>query len=108
MGVLRKSKRAPRKSKRVTKKSQTGTLRRVWSGTAKYTKGGLTKKDLCVNKRGKVLSKRKLASSKKSFQNIKPWLIAVNRARKELKLQGFIPCKRGTEYYNLAKKYYDK
>merc|ERR1712060_163194 len=103
-----KLKRAPRKSKRVTKKSQTGSLRRVWSGTAKYTKGGLTKKDLCLNKRGRVISKKKLASSKKSFQNIKPWLAAVNRARKELKLVGFVPCKRGTAYYNLARKYYGK
>merc|ERR1719433_104107 len=94
--------------KRVTKKSQTGSLRRVWSGTAMYTKSGLTKKDLCVNKRGKILSKKKAASSKRSFQNIKPWLVAVNRARIELALVGFVPCKKGTKYYKLARKYYDK
>merc|ERR1712061_445399 len=106
--VKRKSKRAPRKPKRVTKKSQTGTLRRVWNGSAKYTKGGLTKKDLCVNKRGKVLSKKKAASAMKLFKNIKPWLAAIGRARKELKLVGFVPCKRGTKYYKLARKYYKR
>merc|ERR1712186_30974 len=106
--VKRNSKRAPRKPKRVTKKSQTGSLRRVWSGTAMYTKGGLTKADLCLNKRGRVISKKKLASSMKLFKNIKPWLVAVNRARKELKLVGFVPCKRGTKYYKLARKYYNK
>merc|ERR1719192_2072732 len=60
-----------------------------------YTKGGLTKKDLCVNKRGKVLSKKKAMSSMKAFKNIQPWLNAVNKARVELGLKGFVPCKKG-------------
>jgi len=98
--------RVKRKPKRKTKKSQTGSMRRVWNGTAMYTKGGLTKKDLCVNKRGKVLSKKRALSAKKSFRNIQPWLKVVKRARTELGLIGFVPCKRGTKYYQLAWKYY--
>jgi hypothetical protein len=101
-------KRASRKEKRKTKKSQTGSLRQVWNGTAKYTKGGLMKQDLCVNKRGKVLSKKRALSARRAFENILPWLKAVKRARKELGLEGFVPCKRGTKYYQLAKKYYKK
>ena len=31
----------------------------VWTGTRKKTSGGLTKKDLIKNKRGKIVSKRK-------------------------------------------------
>merc|ERR1719150_3314447 len=58
-----KSKRAVRrtqvkKPKRVTRKMQTGSYRKVWNGTSKFTKGGLTKADLMINKKGKVVSKK--------------------------------------------------
>jgi len=99
-------KRVTRRLRRKTKKSQTGSLRRVWNGTAKYTKSGLTKKDLCVNKRGKVLSKKRAKAAAKSFKNIQPWLKCCKRAKKELGHTGFVPCKKGTKYYKLAKKYY--
>merc|ERR1719397_1210060 len=84
-----------RKAKRVTKKSLTGSMWRVWSGTAKYTKGGLTKKDLCKSKTGKVVSKKRSAIGKKG------WVKATQAARKQLGLTGFVACKRGTEYYKL-------
>merc|ERR1719479_153286 len=57
----RKSKRAARKAKRsqrVTKKMQTGSYRQVWNGSKLYTKGGLMKKDLMLNKHNKVVSKK--------------------------------------------------
>ncbi len=38
---------------------QVGDKLAVWMGEALHTKGGLTRKDLMVNKRGKVVSKRK-------------------------------------------------
>lgn len=113
-----KRRRASRKaSKRVAKrkartprkpKMKVGTMRRVWSGTADKTTGGLTKKDLCLNKRGKVVSKKKLKSSTKNFKNsaLSKWTAACMKARKELGLTGFVACKKGTTYYKLAKKYY--
>ena len=46
---------------------------RVWRGDLKKTSGGLTKKDLVRNSRGKIVSKRKSASSSKE-NNLGKWL----------------------------------
>merc|ERR1719383_1029635 len=75
----RTPKKTIRRTKRITKKSQTGSYRRVWNGTAKYTKGGLTKDQLCLNKRGKVVSKKKYNNSKRSSFGIKKWLVALKK-----------------------------
>merc|ERR1719285_1545472 len=99
------TKRVARRAKRVTKKMQTGSMRRVWNGTATYTKGGLMKKDLCLNKRGKVVSKKAMSHGKKALSG---WLKATKQARKQLGLTGFVACKKGTKYYILAKKLYGK
>merc|ERR1712058_154117 len=81
-------------------------MRRVWKGTLARTKGCLTKADLCVNKRGKVVSKKQRAiGSKRLGKFASKWMAALARARKELKLKGFVACKKGTAYYALAKKY---
>ena len=99
------SKRVARKAKRVTRKMQTGSMRKVWNGTAMYTKGGLMKKDLCLNKRGKVVSKKRFSQGAKALSG---WLKATKQARKQLGLTGFVACKKGTKYYILAKKLYGK
>eukprot|EP00495_Collosphaeridae_sp_1-RS-2012_P003811 TRINITY_DN3132_c0_g1_i2.p1 TRINITY_DN3132_c0_g1~~TRINITY_DN3132_c0_g1_i2.p1 ORF type:complete len:174 (+),score=36.08 TRINITY_DN3132_c0_g1_i2:143-664(+) len=44
---------------------QAGTLREVFYGKKKFTRGGLTKKDLIINARGKVVSKKMSANAKK-------------------------------------------
>jgi len=49
----------------------TGTRAEVWHGTAKHTSGGLEKKDLLKNKHGRIVSKRKHNSEKKSKRLIK-------------------------------------
>merc|ERR1712173_431787 len=121
MGVVRKAKtpraskrrRAARKSSKKAKRSarkpriKYGSMRRVWSGTADKTKGGLVKKDLCMNKRGKVVSKKQLSAAKKNFKGsaLSKWVVATQKARKELGLVGFVACKKGTAFYKLAKKY---
>jgi len=105
---MKATRRAARKAKRVTKKMQTGSMRRVWSGTAMYTKGGLMKKDLCINKRGKVVSKKQMQRGKKAVKGLQGWLKATMLARKQLGLTGFVACKKGTKYYQLAKKLYKK
>jgi hypothetical protein len=42
-----------------------GSRAQVWHGTAKKTSGGLTKKDLTMNKRGRIVSRRKAKTAKK-------------------------------------------
>ena len=97
-----------RKAKRVTKKMQTGSMRKVWNGTCLYTSGGLMKKDLCINKRGKIVSKKALQHGNKAIRGLKGWLKATQLARKQLGLKGFVACKKGTKYYRVAKEIYGK
>ena len=49
----------------------TGTRAQVWHGTAKKTSGGLTKNHLMKNKHGRIVSKRKHASGKKTIKNLR-------------------------------------
>jgi hypothetical protein len=49
----------------------TGTRAQVWHGTAKKTSGGLTKSNLMKNKHGRIVSRRKHASGKKTIKNLR-------------------------------------
>lgn len=44
-----------------------GSRAQVWHGTAEKTSGGLKKKDLTVNKRGAIVSKKKQALGRKLY-----------------------------------------
>jgi len=48
----------------------TGTRAQVYHGTAMKTSGGLTKKDLFMNKRGRIVSRRASAAGKKAFSRL--------------------------------------
>ena len=48
-----------------------GSRAQVWHGTAKKTSGGLTKTHLMMNKHGRIVSKKKHASGKKTIKNLK-------------------------------------
>jgi hypothetical protein len=48
-----------------------GTRAQVWHGTAKKTPGGLTKINLMKNKHGRIVSKRKHASGKRTIKHLK-------------------------------------
>merc|ERR1712098_174816 len=76
---------------------------RVFSGKLNKSKGGLAKSALTKNKHGKIVSRKASARAGKN-----KWIAAVMRARKELKLKGFVACKKGSAYYKLARKYYGK
>merc|ERR1719336_2886643 len=96
-----KAKRAVRrtqvkKPKRVTRKMQTGSYRKVWNGTAKFTKGGLVKDDLMLNKRGKVVSKKQYEKGQ-ALQAKGGWMTAVIKARQELGITGFCLMNRGAQ-----------
>jgi len=63
------------------------------------------KKDLCLNKRGKVVSRKAKSHGQKVLGG---WVRATGLAREKLGLIGFVACKKGTEYYKLAKRLYGK
>merc|ERR1711972_1226870 len=98
MKAKRVSKRkAVRKPKRVTKKSMTGSMRQVWNGTKTYTKGGLTKSSLMLNKAGKVVSKKMNKAGHKNAAPIKAWTADCTKARKALGITGFVALNRGAQ-----------
>ena len=47
-----------------------GSRVQVYHGTAHHTSGGLTKKDLFMNKRGRIVSKKASAAGKKAFTRL--------------------------------------
>ena len=47
-----------------------GSKAQVFHGTAKHTKGGLTRKDLMKNKRGKIVSRKQAAAGKKAYTRL--------------------------------------
>merc|ERR1719185_17014 len=73
----------------------------VLRGSKEKTVGGLTAKDLCKSKYGKIVGKKSSARSKKS-----PWIQAIAKARKALKITGFSAIKKGTPLYAKAKELY--
>merc|ERR1719193_432470 len=81
-----------------------GTLRQVFHGKKQFTRGGLTKKDLIINARGKVVSKKMSANAKKKNVKAMLWCTSVKQARKELKIVGFIKINRGEKGVKLYKR----
>jgi len=82
----------------------TGSYVQVWRGNKKYTKGGLTKKDLVKNKKGRVVSKRQ-----QEHNPLKKWVVACRQAKLELKIPGFCPLNKGPNgkaLYKRAKEIY--
>merc|ERR1719171_373404 len=106
MKVMKK-KAAMKAMKAMKKKSvskiATGRMAKVMvlRGSKAKTVGGLTSKDLCKNKNGKIVSKKQSAQGKKH-----PWMQAVQKARKALKITGFTAIKKGTPLYVKAKEFY--
>ena len=85
------------KKKRVSK---TGSKAMVFHGTKEKTTGGLALSGLTKNKYGKIVSKKQSARGK-----TRPWMIAVQKARKALKITGFVAVKKGSELYKKAKEF---
>merc|ERR1711976_614175 len=75
--------------------------RHAFFGKLDKTATGLKKTDLVQNKRGRVVSKKNHLRGKQS-----PWIAAVQKARKELKIKGFSAIKKGAPLYKKAKEFY--
>merc|ERR1712146_335298 len=78
----------------------------VFLGNKEKAIGGLKKTDLTKSKRGKIVSKKSSAAGKKAYKFIKDWTAAVQKARKELGIKGFVPIKKGSALYKKAKEFY--
>jgi len=50
--------------------SQIGSKAEVYHGKAQRTSGGLTRKDLVMNKRGRIVSLKQQAAGKKAFSRL--------------------------------------
>merc|ERR1712025_405093 len=90
--------------KKSVSKIATGRLAKVLvlRGSKEKTVGGLTAAALTKNKHGKVVSKKLSARGKKS-----PWIAACQKARKALKITGFVVIKKGSPLYVKAKEFYN-
>jgi len=87
--------------------------RKVMKGLLKKTASGLTKDDLVINKRGKIVSKKKSEQGKKRYANfLAVWVQAVKDARSKLNVKGFAAIggrtQEGQELYETAKDLYEK
>merc|ERR1719335_1164337 len=58
------------------------------------------------SKSGKLVSKKSHAAGVKAYKNIKGWTVAVQKARKELGVKGFMAVKKGSALYKKAKEFY--
>merc|ERR1711934_554631 len=98
---------AAMKAMRAMKKKSVSKIARgrmakvlVLRGSKAKTVGGLTASSLTKNKHGRVVSKKQSAQGKKNV-----WMIAVQKARKALKIKGFVAIKKGSELYKKAKEF---
>ena len=98
------------KAKRVSKIAKGKFAKAmVLRGSKAKTSGGLTKDGLFKNKRGKIVSKKMSAASKKRFASgLGKWSKAVQKARSILKLKGFVAIKKGSPLYLKAKEIYNQ
>ena len=102
------------KAMKATRMSKIATGRKakamVWRGSKQQTSGGFMTVNLKKNKRGKIVSIEASASAlygyKNRRSNFPKWIAAVKRARKELKLEGFVAIKKGTAFYEAIRWHY--
>merc|ERR1719295_1343774 len=79
----------------------------VFFGTKEKTASGHKKSDLMKSKKGKIVTRKAHAAGKKAYSNVKGWIEAVQKARKELGIKGFVAIKKGTPFYKAAKAHYN-
>ncbi len=95
----------------TTAETSSGIKRAVYEGRLAHTPGKLSPSSLKQSKSGKIVSKKASISAKKNFNKQgdsgpKGWVAACKLAASELN-EWPVPIKKGTKFYNLAKKYFD-
>merc|ERR1712244_117282 len=95
--------------RKARKVSIRGTRAQVFRGTRQKVKTtGQSKDDLMKNRRGKVVSKIAHKAGQRSYKRISGWTKAFTQARKNLKIKGFVPCKKGSKLYKETMRLYKK
>merc|ERR1711862_439321 len=83
----------------------------VFRGSKTKTSGGLSKANLTKSKTGKIVSKAAQAHGKKAYKKISAWTMAVQTAKKEMGIKGFVAINSGAQgkaLYKSAKAIYSK
>merc|ERR1711862_654809 len=94
------------KAKRVSKR-----MAKVMGFRGGNTGGATTlkKTDLVKNKSGRIVSKVKSMLAKKRYASgVGKWTKAVQKAREEMGMTGFVTIKKGTPLYKKAKEFYSE
>merc|ERR1711966_330938 len=82
------------KKKKAMGKIATGKMAKamVFRGSKAKTTGGLEKSALIKSKTGRIVSKKQSVSAKKRYAGsaLQAWTKAVQKARKELRVTGFV------------------
>merc|ERR1711908_34511 len=76
-------------------------------GESTKTSAGFKKTDLMKSKTGRIVTKRQHAAGKRAYKNIKAWTTAVQKARKDLKIKGFMAVKKGSPLYKAARAHFE-
>merc|ERR1719433_1028088 len=79
----------------------------VFNGSKAKTYTGLKKSDMVKSKSGKIVTRKSHAAGVKAYQRIKGWTVAVQKAKKDLGITGFVAVKKGTALYKAAKDHYN-
>merc|ERR1739836_154196 len=99
--------RVVRRGRKARKVSIRGSRGQVWRGTRQKVKTtGQVKSELMMNRRGKIVSKIAHKAGQRRYKFIKKWTMAFTQARKNLKIKGFMPCKKGTKLYRETMRLY--
>merc|ERR1711884_752855 len=109
MGTKRKTSKVVkrRKSKKPKKVNSLTARRQVFHGKRVKSNGGLQKQSFMMNKRGRVVSKKLHAKGVKLFKkNLSGWNKAFLQARKNLNIEGFVACKKGSKLYKETMRLY--
>merc|ERR1719359_2352602 len=95
MKAAMRAMRAMKAKKRVSKVAR-GKMSKavVFRGNKEKTVSGLKKTDLIKSKSGKIVSKKASANGKRAYKRIQGWTKAVQQARKQLKVKGFVAEKK--------------
>merc|ERR1712048_541912 len=101
--------RVVRRRRKARKAPIRGSRYQVFRGTRQKVKTtGQTKSDLMKNRRGKIVSKAANKAGKRTYKRngLDKWNAAFMQARKNLKIKGFVPCKKGSKLYKEAMRLY--
>ena len=86
-------------------KTLAGKRRQVWSGRARGTTGGLRRRDLVQNRRGKIVSRKKSIAGRRASKPLDLWRECLHEAAL-VSNRPFHIAAKGTAVYRYAKKCY--